>query len=544
MPGLVEAFERIGAFLEHRLPLTHAAGAAVAVTDREEILGVVVRGLADAASGTPVRPETRFEIGSISKSFAGIVALQEAEAGRLDLHVPVTEILPWLDLPQPFGPITTHHLLSHTSGLAVGTEDAPTGAGAAWNLRRIPPTFPPGERFWYSNDGWKLVGMVLERVTGTPIHELVRQRVLGPLGMRSSDAQITNSTRTDLATGYETIFDDRPPRTEHPLVPARWLVSNTADGSVVSNVIDMSAYARVLLGGGASTAGGHEVRLLSEGGFERLTTPVLSDEGEPGFSYAYGVRVGHENGHREIAHSGGMVGYTALLVVRPDEGIACVMLLNGEGDSRPTVGFALDVVGAALAGKPLPEVEHPPAPSSVANATEYVGPFRGAERVIEIVAHDEGILLRDGVLGVQLEPVEGDVFVIPHPVLDRFALSFGRDESGRVVEAFLGNEWFRGEAFAGPEPDPHPREWEAFPGLYRANNPWMPALRVVLRKGALVLSWSWTSTEEPLLPLEGGDTFAVGEEWQPQRIRFDGVVEGRASVAEFNAGCWYRSFED
>ena len=543
MPGLVEAFERIGAFLEHRLPLMHAAGAALAVTDREEILGVVVRGFADAASGTPVRPETRFEIGSISKSFAGIVAIQEAGSGRLDLHVPVTDILPWLELPQPFGPIAVHHLLSHTSGLAIGTEDAPTGLGVAWNLRRVPPTFPPGERFWYSNDGWKLVGMVLERVTGMPIQELLQERVLTPLGMRSSEAEITNSTRTDLATGYETMFDDRPPRIEHPLVPARWLVSNTADGSVISNAIDMSAYGRMLLGGGASTVDGNEVQLLSEGGFELLTTPVLPDEGEPGFSYAYGLRVGHEKGHREIAHSGGMVGYTALLVVRPDDGIACVMLLNGDGDSRSIVGFALDVVGAALEGKPLPEVEHPLAPTAVVNAIEYVGTFRGADRDIEIMATDDGILLRDGVLGVPLEPVEGDIFVIPHAALDRFALSFGRDASGRVVEAFRGNEWFKAEGFAGPEPQAHPPEWEAFPGLYRANNPWMPALRVVLRKRALALSWSWTSTEEPLLPLEDG-TFAVGEEWQPQRIRFEGVVEGRASVAEFNDARWYRSFED
>ena len=542
MPGLVEAFERIGAFLEHRLPMMHAAGAAVAVTDREEILGVVVRGLADAASGTPVRPETRFEIGSISKSFAGIVAMQEAEAGRLDLHAPVSQILPWLELPQPFGPITTHHLLSHTSGLAIGTEDAPTGPGAAWNLRRIPPTFPPGERFFYSNDGWKLVGMILERLTGTPIQELVRQRVLAPLGMSSSQAEITNSTRTDLATGYETAFDDRPPRIEHPLVPARWVVSNTADGSIVSNVVDMSAYARMLLGRGASTHGGHDVRLISDGGFELLTTPVLADTDQTGFAYAYGLRVGQTNGRREIAHSGGMVGYTALLVVRPDEGIACIMLLNGDGDSRSTVGFALDVVGAALAGDTLPEVEHPTAPTVVANASEYVGRYRSLDRDIEVTAADDGILLRDGVLGVPLERVAADVFLIPHPALDRFVLSFGRDGSGRVVEAFRGNEWFRAEAFAGPYPDPHPLEWEAFPGLYRANNPLQPTLRVVLRKGALALSWPWTSLEEPLLPLDDG-TFAVGEEWQPQRVRFDGVVEGRASVAEFNAGRWYRSFE-
>src|SRR5436305_306927 len=223
MARLADAFDRIGRFLEHRLPLTHAAGAAVAVTDREEVLGVVVRGFADAGSGTPIRPETRFEIGSISKSLAAVVAIQEAEAGRLDLHAPVTGYLPGLGLRMPFGPISTHHLMTHTSGLAVGTEDAPTGAGALWRLSSVPPTFAPGERFWYSNDGWKLVGLVLERLTGTPIHELVRERVLAPLGMRSSEAAITNGARADLATGYETMYDDRPPRIDHPLVPARWL---------------------------------------------------------------------------------------------------------------------------------------------------------------------------------------------------------------------------------------------------------------------------------------------------------------------------------
>ena len=70
MPGLSEAFERIGAALEHHLPVSHAGGIALAVTDREEILGVAVRGFADAASGQPVKPETRFEIGSISTYFS------------------------------------------------------------------------------------------------------------------------------------------------------------------------------------------------------------------------------------------------------------------------------------------------------------------------------------------------------------------------------------------------------------------------------------------------------------------------------------------
>ncbi|MGB7804459.1 MAG: serine hydrolase domain-containing protein, partial [Actinomycetota bacterium] len=84
MPGMQDAFDRIGAALEHHLESSHAAGAVLAVTDREEVLGVAVRGMADVAAGTAVRPETRFQIGSISKSFSGIVVMQEVEAGRLD----------------------------------------------------------------------------------------------------------------------------------------------------------------------------------------------------------------------------------------------------------------------------------------------------------------------------------------------------------------------------------------------------------------------------------------------------------------------------
>ena len=89
----------------------------------------------------------------------------------------------------------------------------------------------------------------------------------------------------------------------------------------------------------------------------------------------------------------------------------------------------------------------------------------------------------------------------------------------------------------------HPVEWEAFPGLYRANNPWTPVLRIMLRKDQLVASWPAESTEEPLIPLVDG-WFAVGEEWKPQRLRFEGSVDGRATVAEFNGARWYRSFEE
>ena len=548
MPGLADAFDRIGEALERHLPVTHAAGIALAVTDRDETLGVAVRGFADVASGTPVRPETRFMIGSISKSFAAMIVLQEVEAGRLGLHAGINELLPWLELPEPFGPITLHHLLTHTSGLATGTEDAPTALGAAIRLREVPPTFPPGERFWYSNDGYKLVGLVLERVTGTPIHELLRERILAPLGMSSTVAAIDDGVRTDLATGYEPMFTDRPPQLRHPLVPATFTVSNSADGSIVSNALDMAAYARLLLNRGL----GPTDRVLSDAMFERLTTPVIDLPDQPGASYAYGLDVGADEQGRFIAHGGGMVGYTAWLGVQPDDGFGLVILQNGGGSKHPLAVHAIDVMQAALRGASPPAAWTPPAATAIPDAPAYAGTYAGDDgRELTVETDGDGLRIALGGATAPLErdPLEEprDPFLVAHPDLDRFQLRFGRDAEGRVVEASHGETWFRGAGYAGPEPVDPPDDWRAYPGLYRNDDPWMPTLRVVLRKGRLVLSFPVEAGDEEgeaeLTPLEDG-WFAAGESWIPRRIRFDGIVDARATIATFNGGRWFRSFED
>ena len=548
MPGLAEAFERIGSALEHHLPVSHAAGAAIAVTDRHETLGVVVRGFADVASGAPVRPETRFMIGSISKSFAAIVVLQEVEAGRLDLHVSVNELLPWLELPEPFGPITLHHLLTHTSGLAAGTEDAPTGLGVATLLRGVPPTFTPGEHFWYSNDAYKLVGLVLERVTSTPAHELIRQRVLEPLGMTSSVAAITEDLRTDLATGYEPVFTDRPAQLRHPLVPAIFTVSSTVDGSIVSNVIDMAAHARLLLNRGRGPIG----TVLSEAMFDLLTTPYVQTSEDVDTPYAYGLDIGEDEHGTWIGHSGGMVGYTAFLAVEPASGLGIVILQNGSGDKDHLVKNALDAVRACINDAPLPDVWFPPEPTSIPEAAAFVEDYAGPDgETLRVTADDDGLRVALGDASGRLErdPLVADAgnqFLVVHPELERFPLRFGRGPDGLANEAFHGDRWFRNERYDGDPPDEPPQEWLAYPGLYRNDDPWMPTLRVVLRKGRLALQFpvelSDEAGEAELRPLDDG-WFAAGEPWQPRRIRFDRLVDGKTVLAEFNAGRWYRSFE-
>ncbi|HZD78504.1 MAG TPA: serine hydrolase domain-containing protein [Actinomycetota bacterium] len=540
--ALAEAFERIGAFLEDRLPLMHAAGTALAVTDRDEILGVVVRGFADAASGTPVRPETRFQIGSISKSFTAIVTLQAAEEGLLDLHAPIDRLVPWIEVPQPFGAITPHHLLTHTSGLPIGTEDAPGALAAAWNLRHVRPGFGPGERFWYSNDGYKLVGLVLERALGRPFGDLVRERILAPLEMGATSPVITNRDRADLATGYATLHDGRPPHRHQPLVPAPWAVSGSADGSIVSNVLDMTAYARMLLAAGAP--------LLSPSGFEALTAPRIQDTGAAGFAYGYGLYVGEQDGRRRIYHTGGMIGYTALLMLDPDDGLGLVMLVNGQGERKPAGRFALRTVRAALTGEPLPPVVHLD-PVRTPHAAGYVGRYSDGRRSFEVAARGDRLVLRRNGTETILEPrledevPTQDLFVAPDPELERSWLWFGRNAEGEVVEAVHGPDRMPREGVTRPEPPPVPERWPGFTGLYRSNDPWIPCFRVVLRGGELwMLLGDDDEPELPLVPI-GDEDFRVGREpWRPSRVAFDRIVEGRAIRAVHDGGSWYRSFED
>jgi D-alanyl-D-alanine carboxypeptidase len=540
MPGLSEAFERVGAFLEQRLPLTHAAGAALAVTDRDETLGVVVRGFADAASGAPVRPETRFQIGSISKSFAAVVAMQEWRAGRLDLDASVDDLVPWLRLPEPLGAITPHHLMTHSAGLIIGSEEAPSAPGAIGILREQRIGFAPGERFWYSNDGWKILGLVLEEITGVRIDELLRQRVLEPLGMTASAAAITNDARADAATGYRTLFDDRPPRVSHPLVPAEWMPFNTADGSIVSNVLDMAAYARMLLAGGAP--------ILDADGFARLTEPVMPDEDWPTFRYAYGLWVGEEDGRRRIWHSGGMLGFTALLITEPNEGLGCVMLLNGSGDRRGTVRFALEAVREALAGREAPPATAPVPLERIARADEYLGTYRADGRGVVVERSGDGLVLIDGGRRAGMQRIEDveDTFLLDDDQLDRWPVRFGRDPAGAVVELLHGDDWLVNDRWSGAAPEPHPAAWEAFPGLYRRANPWGPTVRVALRKARLAVEWNDDVEEvlDELVPLEDGSFHVGADLWKPQWIRFDDVVDGRATRLTLNGGIYYRSFED
>ena len=536
---------RVGEFMESRRDgWLDAQGAALGLTDRERLLGVIPVGLRDGFTGEPVGKGTRFEIGSISKSFAATVAMQLVEAGLLDLHVPVTTYVPWFEVRSPHAPITTHHLLTHTAGLITGMDFADDAVPPIWSLRGTSVGFGPGDHFHYSNDGYKLLGLILETIGGKPWPDMLRERVLEPLGMVHTDPEITYDTAADIATPHQREANDRPPHRGRLRVRAPVSISRTADGSIISTGRDMAAYARMLLNRGAHPGG----RLLTEESFELMTAPHVTDTGDEGVFYGYGLDVFEVDGHAHVGHSGGMVGHYALLWCDMEAGVAAAMMVNGDGEREPSVRFALDAARAHLEGKELPPVDAPPDPLATPLAADIAGLYT-ADDGDSIALHDDhGRLvasLKNG--DVTLEPLGdlwdsddgGPAFAVPTPDADRFALVAERDGEGAVRALTHGPRRYLAAGVASETRAAPPADAQLLCGTYRNGNPWAPGFRVFERGGGLWLAWP--TQESRLTPLEEGE-FRVGDSWSPDRVRFDTVVGGVAHHAVFNAVLYIRSF--
>jgi CubicO group peptidase (beta-lactamase class C family) len=151
------AMAAIDAAVETEMERARLPGLTLGLTDRDGTLLIRTYGFADLRARLPVTPDTLFEIGSIGKTFTAVATLQLFDEGRIDLHSPVVRYLPWFAVPQPAGhaPITVAHLLSHRAGIVAGIDGTPEAAFQVWSLRDLPTFSAPGERFHYSNVGYK-----------------------------------------------------------------------------------------------------------------------------------------------------------------------------------------------------------------------------------------------------------------------------------------------------------------------------------------------------------------------------------------------------
>jgi D-alanyl-D-alanine carboxypeptidase len=523
----------IDAAARSELERTRQPGLTLGVTDRDETLAVRTYGFADVASEEPVTPETLFEIGSIGKSFTAILVLQLADEGKIDVDAPVDRYLPWFKAGD--SSITIAHLLSHTARIVAGIDGTPEAAFQVWSLRDLPTTSAPGERFHYSNVGYKALGLVLEAVEGRPYPELLRDRILRPLGMSATEPAITHDIRGRLAVGYEYLHDDRIGYPVAPLAAATWLETDTADGSIASTAADMCAFVRLILRGGEGATG----RVLSEQAFAQMTTRHAGVDETRG--YGYGLTIRDVDGRRFVGHGGGMVGYLAAVQADAEAGIGAVVLQNGF--SANPLELARTAIRIVREG---PGPTPPAAAKATAETAELAGVYRaedGRSESIELFPREGGLTLRSDGRDIELQELEDDLFLAPDPAFDRFAFRVERQWSG------VPKLWHGGRRYVAAGAEPRPlgdpsAKLQSIAGHYRSHNPWTTNFRVVLRGDQPWLIFSAPPDgfdyEQPLVP-SPDQSFRVGEDPKnPETVRFDTVVDGRALRAWLSGWPYYR----
>jgi CubicO group peptidase (beta-lactamase class C family) len=348
------AAERLEGFVRARLSLPGLAVGLIGPGGwrREFAVGVEA-----VASGRPLHPDALLPVASIGKVMTAVALLREHEAGRLDLDAPVHRYLPWLPLATPFGPITLRHLLGHTAGIVSGLEGSPSPVSEALALAHTPPGWPPGERARYSNVGYAVLGLVLERVAGCSYAEALERHVLGPCAMSTSEAVTTAEAQARAATGHLELPGGA-------LVPAPWVPTTAGSGATLCTVADLGRFLRAVVAG--------DPPLLEPETRQAMCTPVLPIGEDKGYGYGLGIEVDLAAGCPRVGHQGDCPGYCGDAYGCPETGVGVAALGNGPWRPPSSPGSTFEVIdhgiallrAAALGQEPPPDpppaVREPP----------------------------------------------------------------------------------------------------------------------------------------------------------------------------------------
>lgn len=386
-------------------------GIGVALLRDGEPLWIGGLGVADRSSGRVVAADTPFRIGSITKTLTAMAILQQVERGRLSLDDEVRELLPELPIDNPWeatDPVRVVHLLEHTAGfddLHFRNVLAIPGQGTLEELQRfdreLVVRWRPGERHSYSNPGYGLLGLILERASGMPGRDYIDRELRAPLGMADGGWH-------EAALGGRQAFghDHRDGRVlpwEESTLPLA--------GSLLASANDMAALAGYFLSGGASVPG-----LLSADSLARMERTETTLAARAGLRQGYGL--GNISSEREgrlyRGHSGGTEGYYANLVYDRDSSIALAFLSNTM--ESPTIRPLQNLLLGYAAG----ERAAPAAEAAVAADPQWNGWYQKSNPRNAIDALD--VLLNVGYLAA-----DGDHYTSTH--------ALGLDASSMVALA-------------------------------------------------------------------------------------------------------------
>lgn len=262
---------------------------------------------------------TKYNIGSIGKTFTGISIMQLAEQNKLNVSDPVIKHL----IDFPYGDkITIHHLLSHTAG-TFNYFAHPDFAQQMFRIRSVGDALPliydqelrfetPGEQFSYSNSGIVILGAIIEKLSGQTYADYLKQNILTPAGMNDTGINYLEDIVENRAVGYTKSISGEFKRNIFRVPPAN------ADGGIETTVLDMLKYDQALYG---ST-------LLNEKSKQKMFTPNLEKYG-----YCFGIT--EKFGNIIVGHGGGTSGVSAAFHRYLDDRYVIIVMANYSGAAGP-----------------------------------------------------------------------------------------------------------------------------------------------------------------------------------------------------------------
>lgn len=318
-PALAQDAGELDAIFE-RWDSERTPGCAVGVSRNGEPVALRSWGMADLEHGVPSTPATIYEAGSVSKQFTAAAAILLALDGELSLDDDIRDWVP--EVPDYGHTITVRHLLNHTSGLRDwGSVAALSGWGRSDRThdhdhvldilsRQSALNYPPGEAYSYTNSGYNLLVVIVERVSGRSFADFSRDRIFEPLGLSST--QWRDDYRR-LVPGRATAYS---PRNDDFVIdqPIEHVHGN---GGLLTTVEDLLTWTWSLET--ASLAGPEFVEHMHETGILNNGRPI---------TYAAGLQVGEFRGLGRVSHTGATSGYRAYLARYPDPGVAVALLCN------------------------------------------------------------------------------------------------------------------------------------------------------------------------------------------------------------------------
>ncbi|HWH68810.1 MAG TPA: serine hydrolase domain-containing protein, partial [Candidatus Sulfotelmatobacter sp.] len=301
-------------------------------------------GKASVELDAPATPATMYALASVSKQFTAAAILLLVQDGKIGLNDPLTNYFSWA--PKEWSEVRVRHLLTHTSGIR---EEVHKGDFLEWerqehNQEEVvrsafgPLLARPGEQFRYSNTGYRVLGMLIEKASGQSYWDFLEHRIFRPLGMaatRNSDPETVIPNR---ARGYG-VSDGRLINRD-PVTAS----SAFAQGALMSSVLDLAKWDAAL---------NSEV-LFKQSSLQEMWAPVRLNDGTTS-NYGFGWFLKPVNHHTAVAHGGDMPGFTAFIWRFLDDQLTVVVLSNC--DSANTARIGLGVAGLYVPALLSPEVK-------------------------------------------------------------------------------------------------------------------------------------------------------------------------------------------